>query len=451
MKRFLETIFGPAGVPPRWLFFVVAALVGLGVVGFWNIALKHGALHNVDPELNDQSVYFHIGQNLKSTHYEYMVPRMRMPLYGYYLSLFLDGNETDEQAFAISMRANIGLTIACALAMTLAFRIWLGWGYASAVGLLSAGTWLIERAAYVQPEVLLATLIGVTCAMLAETLRAPAWWKALVCGLLIATWHMTKASGPLILVLFFTAWSVKVILPGSTPRRVLMAVVPVVIAGFLLPISPYLMTSWRVFGSPFYNTQSKFFFWCESDAEKHALQDLDVHRRRPTPDELAYLPSASKFFAKHSLADVRNRLTKGFGGMMTRLRKQHPELIAAEKMAAVLLIGSVLVWRRRAWQLVRERPAELLFVCMVVGGFASLFAWMHHMKTGPRMIASIHLVPLFFCVAWMREIQRGATISVCGMTLSVERLIAGCIMLPVAFWLGWRVITCELLMFYMGA
>ena len=450
MKRVIESFFAPeARLPSWWKALIALLLIGLAVT-FWMTASWHADRLNKNHYLNDQKVYMNMGASMKDTNYEFFIPRMRMPLYMAYVSLFYETGTTVENFFPVAKRANIGLCLLCVTALAIGFRFWLGWGLGAIAALLSGFTWFIEKAGYVQPEALLATLIGFSCAMLAELMRKPAWWKAVIAGVLLAGWHMTKASGPVILGIFFIAWSIKMIWPGEAQRKSLLIGAAVLLASFALPILPYLTATAEVFGSPFYNTQSKFFFWCSSVAEKHAVQDMDIDVRKPTAADLEMLPSAKKYFAKHSFKDVKKRIKKGCVTILRGAHTQHPELFFAMSLCATLLVGSVILWPRKAWALVKERPAEFALVAGVITAFVLLFAWMQPLHIGPRMITSIHLVPLFFSLLWMREIVRGEVWRVSGMTLSVEKVIIGCVLLPALLILGCSVLFIEMPAFYFG-
>jgi hypothetical protein len=450
MKRVIESFFAPeARLPSLWKVLTTLLLIGLAVC-FWMTASWHGERLNRDHFRNDQKVYMNLGASMKDTDYEFFIPRMRMPLYMAYVSLFYETGTTVENFFPVAKRANIGLCLVCVTALAVGFRFWLGWGLGVVAALLSGFTWFIEKAGYVQPEALLATLIGFSCAMLAELMRKPVWWKAVIAGVLLAGWHMTKASGPVILGIFFIAWTIKMIWPGDARRKSLLVGAAVLLVSFTLPALPYLTATAEVFGSPFYNTQSKFFFWCSSVAEKHAVQDMDIDVRKPTAADLEALPSAKKYFENHGFKDVKKRIKKGFLTILRGAYNQHPELFIAVGLCALMLIGSAALWPRKAWALVKERPAEFALAAGVITAFNLLFAWMQPLHIGPRMISSIHLVPLFFSLLWMHEIVRGEVWHLGGMTLSVEKVIIGCVLLPAALILGCSVLFVEMPAFYFG-
>lgn len=450
MRQWIETFLGPEARLPRWWAPVVCIVLATLAVLFWRGAEQHGDTINREVTYNDQKVYMNMAASLKESGYSYFVPRMRMPFYAVYLSLFYRSGTTVSDFFPIARRANIALALGCVIAIGLVFRWWLGWGMATALALISGFTWYVEKAGYVQPEAMLVMFVGIGCAMLGELLLAPAWWKAVLAGLMLAGWHMTKASGPAILGIFMIAWTLKMIWPGDTRRRALLTSLGIMLGSFLVPTAPYLIQTTKVFGSPFYNTQSKYFVWCEGVDEKHAVQLLDVDVRPPTPEDEKSLPTAKKFMAKHSLKDVKKRFQKGYAGMMRNAEEQHTELLFAVKFCLCMLLLSIGIYPKKAWALARERVWQIAFAFGVVTAFGALFSWIQPIRVGPRMITSIHLVPLFFSLLWTREILKGEVFRIRGATLSAGRALVGLVMLPLWAVLAWSVMCYRLPWTYFG-
>ena len=85
--------------------------------------------------------------------------------------------------------------------------------------LVAAFQLYLLRAAYVQPEILLTTIITITIAQLIETLRNPRWWNAVLSGLLLCAWFLTKASAQGDLGLFGVILIAKWLSAGRGRRR----------------------------------------------------------------------------------------------------------------------------------------------------------------------------------------------------------------------------------------
>lgn len=440
MKSLIESFLAPDTRLPRWwLPLVLVVLAVMGVI-FWKAACEHGDAINKDVYLNDQKVYINMAAALKDSNYEFFVPRMRMPLYGIIQSLYYETGTTLEEYFPIARRLNTALGLIFIGVIAVVLRIWLGWGLAVMLALLSGTTYYMAKAGYVQPEGMLVMIIGITCAMIADFLRKPVWWKGIVTGLLFCAWHMTKASGPAIFAAFFAAWTLKMIWPQGAERRQLLMGAALVPVFFVLPMTTYVVNNVKIFGSPFYNTQSKYYLWCEDVHEKHKIQKMPISAQPATPEELAELPTAKKYLAKHPLPELRNRLKKGYKYMMQNVWEQHTELMVAASLCFYLLLLVIGLYPRKAWELAKSRPVEIVFAAMVIFGFGLLYAWLQPIRVGPRMITSIHLVAMFFCLLWLREIVRGEVWRVRGMTLSVERVIVA-LLVPVWIFLTVLMLT----------
>lgn len=449
-RRLLETFFTPGKPVPRWWLAVVALVVVLLGGIFWRAAVWHGEWLNREVTFNDQKVYLNAGGTAKESGYTYFFPRTRMPLYALYVSVFHHTGATVEEMFPRMKVANVGLALAGLAVVAAVFSIWLGWGWALTLAAISGFTWFAPKAGYVQPEVLLALLIGLTCATLGDLLLHPRWWKGLLAGILIGLWHLTKASGPVVLMTYFIALGFKLLWPGKTPRKALLIASAAVCGGFLIPTFNYLVNNVEVFGSPFYNTQSKFYLWCKDVHEKHDLQKLDIEIQKPTPEELAQLPSARNFLAKNSFKDIRKRMDKGYEGMMRGANTQHTELMFALQVCGLLLLGAIGLYPRKAWQIAREHVWQAAFAFGIVTAFGLLFSWMQVIRVGPRMITSIHLVPLFFLLYWTRLILRGETRQIAGVTVAADRAALVLVLIPLAALTGWCVVVYEMPAFYFG-
>ena len=449
MKSLIESFLAPDGRLPRWWAPLVAVVLAAMGVWFWQGAIAHGDALNREVTYNDQKVYINMAAALKDSGYTFSVPRMRMPLYGIVQSLFYQTGTTLEQFVPIGRAVNTGLCLVCMAVIAAAFRPWLGRGLALMAALLTGFTFFVAKAGYVQPEVMLCTIIGVTGAVLMELLRRPVWWKGVLGGLLLCAWHMTKASGPAILAVFLVTWGLRMIWPGDASRKTLLACLGLLLAAFLLPMSTYVVNNIKTFGSPFYNTQSKYYMWCEDVHEKHAIQKMHISWRPATPEEVAALPTGKKYLAKHSLSDVRKRVDKGYEYMMENVWEVHTELMAALSLCACLLLLAIGLYPRKAWALVKAQWWELPFVAGVLLGFGLLYAWLQPIRVGPRMIASIHLVALFFTLKWLHQLLRDEVWRIKGMALGAERCVIA-LLVPVWLLLTWCVMAYGLKGMYYG-
>lgn len=470
MRAFIESIFGPDRELPRWLRCVLWASLAVLVIAYFSAAVEHGKTQNTIYDRNDQRVYMDYARNMRETRYDVFVTRMRMPMFMGLLSLAATPQQSDEDFFPVAQKFSIGLSLVCLGALFFALRRWLGTGIGWCFVLTAAGQVYLYRAPYVQPELTLTTIITITVAWLAYTLRNPKWQNALVTGLLLCAWFFTKASAQIALGLFGAFLGLKWLLASHGKKMPFIVCGLVTLAAYLVPMSPYLWTSYKLFGDPFYNVQGKYYMWCnESDNEtvdrkqdeKHMLQKagldrnldilMDIPKLNNTefrakykdlnvdPDALRKLvqnlPSAGRYWREHSWKEVEQRLSNGMRLMFRAAFNEYTALyFMIAVWAGIALWAMALHWPEALAGLLRWRW-ELFFVTVLVASFAYLFGWFVPLKAGPRLINSVALVPVFFAAALTHHLLRGKTTRVLGSELSVEKLFV------FAFVIGWAVLT----------
>ena len=103
-----------------------------------------------------------------------------------------------------------------------------------------------------------------------------------------------------------------------------------------------------------------------------------------------------------------------------------------------MIWAGVLVWAvARRWDdavaAVWEWKWEILYVTALLTVFVYLFGWFTPLKVGPRLLNSISLIPIFFCMAGARALLRHDTVRIGGAVCSTEKLL---IMVFLATWLA---------------
>ena len=437
LRSLAEVLVGADRPAPGWLR--VLALAVLILLGAWyaTTAVRHGRANNTIVEYNDQRVYLNYARSFAVFGFDFMTPRMRMPMYGAVLSLAARGQhvggEYDEMAFFLRAQAfNVGLSLVCLVALFLVLRRWLGDGFALCLVLMIAFQLYLLRSAYVQPEILLTTVMTITIAQLIETLRNPRWWNAMFSGLLLCAWFLTKASAQGVLGIFGVILIIKWLTAGRGRRMALFTAGVIVIASYLMPMTPYLYTSWKIFHSPFYNAQSKYYMWGESEADKHYLQSLHIDTDlNGLPSDPSALPSAGKYFHEHSFKQIRERVFKGLEVMFKLAFNDYPLLYFMLAMWAGLVVWAacrrwpdsmVALWQRR-W--------EAVFVIIFISVFTLLFGWFTPIHVGPRLIVSVTIPALFVCVGLTAWLLRGEIETIGGLRVSLQKLV---VVLFLLFW-----------------
>lgn len=412
-----------------WLAVVALA------VWYVRAAVSHGLARNTLMEYNDQRVYLNYAHSFATSGFDFTTPRMRMPLYGGVLSLAVHDNleEYDRSKFFLeAQKFNVGLSLVCLVVLYLFLRRWLGDWFGLCLILVAAFQLYLLRAAYVQPEILLTTLVTLTIAQLIETLRNPRWWNAVLSGLLLCSWFLTKASAQGVAGIFGAILIAKWLTAGRGRRLPCFIAGVLVLAAYVLPMSPYLYTSWKTFGSPFYNAQSKYYMWGETEAEKHYVQSLhlDANLTR-LPADRSELPGARKYWREHTPDQIKARIYKGMNTMFKLAFIDYPLLYFMLAFWAGVMIwafcrrwpdGVIALWNWK-W--------EALFAAAFLGGFTLLFGWFTAIKVGPRLIVSVTVAALFVCVAASRWLLRDEVEMMGGVPVSLEKLVAAGFL---AFW-----------------
>ena len=242
--------------------------------------------------------------------------------------------------------------------------------------------------------------------------------------------HLTKASALPALLVWIAVFGAQIIwsfrrkdgLPSPVPwRRAGMLLL--VIATFLAVIFPYIQTSKRIYGQYFYNVNSTFVMWCDSSTEGwnflHAHGDKDQWRSLP-PEQL---PSPSKYWREHSVAQIAQRLMRGSWNLVT----QNAMAIGYWKlMAAFVITGAVLVARQRerTRQLLAENPFAAAFCVLFFGGYFVLYAWYQAIVSDTRFILSIFLPCAFAASLFLMRLGKERVVSVAGRQLPFAQVFS---------------------------
>ncbi len=435
MKALIESVFGIESKTPRWLVFVV--ICGVAALSCWYVAsaIEHGIKKNLISEYNDQRTYMKAGLSLRETHYTCLLSRMRMPLYMYAMSTIATPFEDPETLFKRAKVFNVLYSLLLLGALFFGLRKWLGGWLALVFTLLATGQFYVFKAAYVQPELTLATVIVITCFWAVQTLQKPTWKNALITGLLLCLWFLTKASAQIALGLFGAMLGVKWLFAGKGQRMPYITAGLITLAAYLLPMSPYLWTSYKVFGDPFYNVQSKYYMWGEDVDDKHWLQSLslDYSLNNLKPGDKEKLPSPAKYWKEHTKTEIVTRLERGIEMMFHQAYTEYSWLFLFMLGWASIAFCAVACRWDEAVRGFLSWKWELLYLTLLLFAFVILFGWFVPMKVGPRLILSVSLIPIAFFIAVTHHLLKDQSVSISGMRLSFEKLLAT---LMIVIWLG---------------
>jgi hypothetical protein len=198
----------------------------------------------------------------------------------------------------------------------------------------------------------------------------------------------------------------------------------VVIATFVAVIFPYIHTSKQIYGQYFYNVNSTFVMWCDSSTEAwnflNAHGDKDQWRSLPADQ----LPSLSKYWREHSVAQIAQRLMHGAWNLVT----QNAMAIGYWKfMAAFVVAGAVLCARQsgRARQLLAENPFAAVFCVLFFCAYFVLYAWYQAIVSDTRFILSIYLPCAFAASLFLMRLGKDRMVNLAGRQLPFERFFPG--------------------------
>ncbi|HYJ06381.1 MAG TPA: hypothetical protein VEX43_14695 [Chthoniobacterales bacterium] len=402
----------------------IVVLLILTIYGFEAHARRRAL--STPPSMGDQGAYLGYARHLYESNYTVVEDRNRMPVFPFLLSLLYEPGLSETQFLKRAQAFNVNLSILLLLLLFLIFRRFFPPWHAVALLAATAFGVFMYRAVNAQTEVLFYFISFCAFLLLLPMLRTPRWWLAAVGGAAMGVAHLTKASVlPALIVwiaLFFaqTIWSFRKRArpPAADPWR-RAAMLLVVIATFLAVIFPYIQTSKRIYGQYFYNVNSTFVMWCDSSTEGwnflHEHGDKDEWRALP-PEQL---PSPSKYWREHSVAQIAQRLMFGSWNLVT----QNAMAIGYWKfMAAFIIAGAVLCVRQRARarQLLAENPFPAAFCALFFCAYFVLYAWYQAIVSDTRFILSIFLPCAFAASLFLMRLGKDRVIAIAGRQLPFE-------------------------------
>ena len=480
MSEFLRQLLGPDTKAPRW--FVAVVVLILAAAGWWYVtsAIQHGntvsaridhqlrserhAIFDGDEEaqkeagrpmysfdLNDQRVYMNYAKGMRESGFDSFTTRMRMPMYMWVLAFATDSTprELTPEAltqfyvdfFPVARAFNIGLSLVALVVLFFTLRGWLGNWLGLAFCLMAAFQLYILKSPYVQPEILLTTFITLGMVWAVKTLHQPTWQNALVTGLLLCGWHLTKANALVALGFMGMVMGLQLLTARTWPKRKAIVIAGLVtLAAYVTPMSPYLYTSWKIFHDPFYNVQSKYYMWAEDVHEKHEIQKMGLDRdlslvdkdgdgKIDRPEEM---PTAGNYVKNHTREQIKKRLYKGMSMMVANNFEEYTAIHWLHLLwAGILLWAMSRRWNEAVFGAWSWRWS-ILFVGLFLVTLFYLFAWFTPLKVGPRLLNSISLVPLFFCMSATAYLLKNDVMRMGRLTLSSTKVVT---VVFLAFWL----------------
>ena len=295
----------------------VTALLAVAYVVF---ALVHSVAVNTDAGRHDQGTYLWCARVLHETHFDAPTNRSQMPAYLYVQALLYPSNVSDADLFAHAKNVSIALSFLLIASLCIFFTRTLPKLEARVAMLVTAFTLFVFRASYVQAELLFYTVSFFGFVALCRLWTRPSLGIALVAGLLEALAFLCKGSVQPGLALFAVLFLVRAVYDaarvGAPPVAMRglaarVAEISVLCVSFLAPLAPYLAKSREMYGSYFFNVNTRYVMWCDSWDDFLANEARLGKWWTWGPLPVDQLPSMAKYLRAHSLGTIVAREVLG--------------------------------------------------------------------------------------------------------------------------------------------
>ena len=407
----------------------IALLLILTVYGFEAHARRRALSTPVS--MGDQGAYLGYARFLYDSNYTVVGERNRMPVYPFLLSRIYEPGLDETQFLRRAQAFNVNLSILLLLLLFLIFRKFFPPWHAVALVSVTAFGVFIYRAINAQVEVLFYSISFCGFVLLLRTLINPRWWLAALGGATMGLAHLSKASVLPALGVWVVVFAAQILWnlrqrSGRQPtdfwRRVGSLLLAIV--AFLAVVFPYIQTSKRIYGQYFYNVNSTFVMWCDSPSEGwNFVNEHAQHAEwRSLPPE--QIPSFSKYWREHSVAQIARRLIAGCWNLIT----QHAMVIGYYKFMVAFVLAGVLLCARqrgRVRQLLAENPFPAAFCILFFCAYYILYAWYQALSSDSRFILSIFLPSAFAASLFLLRLGRGRVIALAGRQLPFEQVFPG--------------------------
>lgn len=381
-----------------------------------NGASEHSEIVNLDVDASDQAAYLSYARNLYETDYNIVGGRNRMPVYPMLLSLIYNPDLTQNQFFARSKDFNIALSAALLPSLFLLFSRTFPFALSANLWLITTFTVFIFKAGYAQTELLFYFLNFCAFLMMYKMLKEPEVKLGILTGLVLGIAHLTKASvmpGLAIFGLFFIIkeiYSFFNLENDTAPKQFnllnkikhikqeivlhLLSLLLVFLT-FLGVIFPYVSTSQRFFGQPFYNVNSNFYIWYDSweEAEAGTRSYGDNKGWPEMPSN--QIPSARKYLQEHTAQQILDRFIKGIKKVFSVAYKSYGYFKYVLLYGTVALLLSLLN-PFESLAIFKRHLFPTLFCLFYFLIYLLIYAWYVPVASGNRFTLALFMPLMFF-------------------------------------------------------
>ena len=417
---------------------------------------------------HDQQPYLNVARKLVDEDYDWVVPRHRMPGYSLLLIPLYDpetaypldptGNDDrriSEGFFERGKTFNILLALGVLVALFFSCRVWMP-AWESFLVTWSFGFLLVViRAPYVQPETIFYLTFSLSFVLLLRQLEKPSWIVGILAGFALAATFILKSAVIPLLALFYACFGLKKAVNLVTSLRksrsfpwkscfadVAKALLVFVVFATLL--SPYLHTTWKLYGAPFWDVHSKYYMWMDNAEEKKKWRDLDIAEPDFVAPEGEEAPSLQKYLREHEVAEILERPRVGWDKLDWRLNHDYRPLVRwiLEFCRWAVIVVLVLHWRE-AWSALRRHWASVLMAVGFFLGYGLLYSWYAAIGVGPRLVLGLALPLIGLSLFLIGRFSGEVRIPKWGIRIN-DRRIALVVLSLAALYLGWQVVSEDL-------
>jgi hypothetical protein len=405
--------------------FITTCCIVLAVGVYTYGALQQLAVVNLDMHNTDQSAYMNYGRKLREFGAEHVGNRNRMPVYPLLLATIYKPGMSYDAYFLRGKVLNLILSLLILSGFLWIFRKTLSRFLSINLLLTIAFSVFMYKASFVQAELLFYAVNFVFFLLMWRMLAhdRPPLSLAIATGVVAGVAHLTKASILPGLLLFLSFGALKWGLylaqhraKARAGRRALARAASPLLglllvgAAFLVTVSPYIITSKRVFGHYFYNVNSTFYMWYESWEE--ARDGTKAHGDRVGwPDmPLEEIPSMRKYLREHTLGEILWRFISGAQQTWESVRGSYGYHLYIFAYGGFLSLAA-LRYRARAWRRIKAAPFEHLFLVAYFAAYGLLYAWYAWITWGNRFILA-QFVPMIYVLGrGLEYLLRPATVT----------------------------------------
>ncbi len=401
----------------------IGALICLAllVTPFLQASFEHSRVLNYSQDFVDQAEYLEIARTASLQNFQTTGDHNRMPLYPFFLALFYRPGMSATAFFETGKTVNIWLSLVLLALIFLFVKRYLSWLQTAFFTALAAFSLYIFKAAYIQSESVYYLLALVGFVWSARMLIQPELKLALATGIIFGLAHLTKASILPGLLLFAALFLVKSLAAaageirragfGQPVLRSLsgrLGLLAVTLVCFLAVIFPYIRAMKAQFGHYFYNVNTTFYIWYDSNAEAIAAEARD-HFAQAWPDHLSpdELPGPAKYLREHSPAQILARIKSGVQAQANNLLEQF-SVTNYQLSYLVVLIFAFLGDLPGSLRLIRRYRYIVLFAGLYFVGYLAAFVWYSPISPERRFTYGLYLPFLFSAFVALRAIARQA-------------------------------------------